>query len=70
MEKVRGSRWLLAPMSTARMRRRMILWEITSYRRALELTTNGAERVFLERRLGEVETAAQARRTGLRATPN
>ncbi len=37
MEKVRGSRWLLAPMSTARMRRRMILWEITSYRRALEL---------------------------------
>jgi hypothetical protein len=37
MEKVRSSRWLLAPLSTARMRRRMILWEITSYRRALEL---------------------------------
>jgi hypothetical protein len=37
MEKVRRSRWLLAPMSTARLRRRMILWEITSYRRALEL---------------------------------
>jgi hypothetical protein len=37
MEKVRGSRWLLAPMSTARMRRRMILWEITSYQRALQL---------------------------------
>ncbi|MFL6053782.1 MAG: DUF2637 domain-containing protein [Actinoallomurus sp.] len=37
MEKVRRSRWLLAPLSTARMRRRMILWEITSYRRALEL---------------------------------
>ena len=37
MEKVRRSRWLLAPLSTARLRRRMILWEITSYRRALEL---------------------------------
>ncbi|TQL98840.1 uncharacterized protein DUF2637 [Actinoallomurus bryophytorum] len=37
MEKVRRSRWLLAPVSTARLRRRMILWEITSYRRALEL---------------------------------
>lgn len=37
MEKVRRSRWLLAPLSTARLRRQMILWEITSYRRALEL---------------------------------
>ncbi len=37
MENVRRSRWLLAPLSTARLRRRMILWEITSYRRALEL---------------------------------
>ncbi len=37
MEHVRRSRWLLAPLSTARLRRRMILWEITSYRRALEL---------------------------------
>jgi hypothetical protein len=37
MERVRRSRWLLAPLSTARLRRRMILWEITSYRRALEL---------------------------------
>ena len=37
MEKVRRSRWLLAPLSTARLRRRMILWEITSYRRALRL---------------------------------
>ena len=37
MERVRRSRWLLAPVSTARMRRRMILWEITSYRRALQL---------------------------------
>jgi hypothetical protein len=37
MENVRRARWILAPMSTARLRRRMILWEITSYRRALEL---------------------------------
>jgi Protein of unknown function (DUF2637) len=37
MEKVRRSRWLLAPLATARLRRRMILWEITSYRRALQL---------------------------------
>ncbi|MFB9839194.1 DUF2637 domain-containing protein [Actinoallomurus acaciae] len=37
MERVRRSRWLLAPLSTARLRRRMILWEITSYRRALRL---------------------------------
>jgi hypothetical protein len=37
MENVRRSRWILAPMSTARLRRRMILWEITSYRRALEI---------------------------------
>jgi hypothetical protein len=37
MEHVRRSRWLLAPLSTARLRRQMILWEITSYHRALEL---------------------------------
>ncbi|MFI8932471.1 DUF2637 domain-containing protein [Streptomyces sp. NPDC053474] len=35
METVRRSRWLLAPLSTARLRRRMILWEVTSYQAAL-----------------------------------
>ena len=35
METVRRSRWLLAPLPTARLRRRMILWEITSYDEAL-----------------------------------
>ncbi|MGW7402059.1 DUF2637 domain-containing protein [Streptomyces cyaneofuscatus] len=35
METVRRSRWLLAPIPTARLRRRMILWEITSYQQAL-----------------------------------
>ena len=32
----------------------------TAYRRALALTTNGPERVFLERRLREVEAARRA----------
>ncbi|MEU3361205.1 DUF2637 domain-containing protein [Streptomyces albidoflavus] len=35
MEAVRRSRWILAPIPTARLRRRMILWEITSYEEAL-----------------------------------
>ena len=35
MDKIRLSRWLLAPLSTARLRRRMILWELTDYRAAL-----------------------------------
>lgn len=35
MQKVRASRWLLAPLATARLWRRMRLWEITDYRAAL-----------------------------------
>ncbi|MFD9068918.1 DUF2637 domain-containing protein [Streptomyces lasiicapitis] len=35
MEKVRFSRWLLAPLSTFALWRRMTLWEITSYSQAL-----------------------------------
>jgi hypothetical protein len=35
MEKVRASRWLLAPISTFRLWRRMRLWEITDYRVAV-----------------------------------
>jgi hypothetical protein len=35
MEKVRASRWLLAPLSTFRLWRRMRLWELTSYRVAI-----------------------------------
>lgn len=35
MEVIRRSRWIFAPVSTARIRRRMSLWEITSYRDAL-----------------------------------
>jgi hypothetical protein len=35
MEKIRWSRWLLAPLSTFALWRRMTLWEVTSYRQAL-----------------------------------
>lgn len=35
MEKIRRSRWLLAPLSTFLLWRRMTLWEITSYSDAL-----------------------------------
>lgn len=35
MEKIRRSRWLLAPVSTFVLWRRMTLWEVTSYRDAL-----------------------------------
>ncbi|MEU8750762.1 DUF2637 domain-containing protein [Streptomyces chartreusis] len=36
MEKVRFSRWMLAPLSTFGLWRRMTLWEITSYSEALK----------------------------------
>ncbi|MEW2471772.1 DUF2637 domain-containing protein [Streptomyces sp. NPDC046994] len=36
MEKVRFSRWVLAPLSTFALWRRMTLWEITSYSEALK----------------------------------
>lgn len=36
MDKVRAARWLLAPVSTFRLWRRMRLWEITSYRAAVK----------------------------------
>jgi hypothetical protein len=35
MDRVRPSRWLLAPLSTARLWRRMVLWETRSYPEAL-----------------------------------
>jgi hypothetical protein len=36
MDRVRASRWLLAPVPTARLWRRMVLWEIRSYPGALD----------------------------------
>ncbi|WP_449061235.1 DUF2637 domain-containing protein [Planomonospora algeriensis] len=36
MDRVRRSRWFLAPLATARLWRRMVLWEIRSYPSALE----------------------------------
>lgn len=38
MDKVRTSRWLLAPLATFRLWRRMRLWEITSYKTAVDRT--------------------------------
>ena len=35
MDRIRPSRWLLAPVPTARLMRRMVLWEIRSYPEAL-----------------------------------
>lgn len=35
LERIRRSRWFLAPTSTARLWRRMVLWETTSYATAL-----------------------------------
>lgn len=40
IERVRRIRWVLAPMSTASLWRRMQLWEITSYRQALAMERN------------------------------
>jgi hypothetical protein len=37
MERVRKSRWILAPLSTFVLWRRMVLWEVTSYRTGLAL---------------------------------
>ncbi|MFE4540205.1 DUF2637 domain-containing protein [Streptomyces scopuliridis] len=50
MEAVRRSRWILAPIPTARLRRRMILWEITSYDEAL---TRLQEQTYLRAQLKE-----------------
>ncbi|MFI0742698.1 DUF2637 domain-containing protein [Streptomyces sp. NPDC021100] len=50
METVRRSRWVLAPLPTARLRRRMILWEITSYDEAL---TRLQQETWLRARLRE-----------------
>lgn len=36
MDKIRLSRWLLSPIRTARLKRRMVLWEVTSYDEALK----------------------------------
>ena len=37
MEKIRRSRWFLAPLSTFTLWRRMTLWEVTSYSEALSM---------------------------------
>ncbi|MEU7302631.1 DUF2637 domain-containing protein [Streptomyces sp. NPDC007206] len=61
MEKVRFSRWLLAPASTFALWRRMTLWEVTSYTDALAL-----ER---ERLLGRADLRERYGWTWRRRTP-
>ncbi|KIF69281.1 hypothetical protein HY68_12860 [Streptomyces sp. AcH 505] len=61
MEKIRRSRWLLAPVSTFALWRRMTLWEITSYSEAL-----GRER---ERQLARADLREQHGRRWRSQTP-
>ncbi|MEU8730785.1 DUF2637 domain-containing protein [Streptomyces tendae] len=61
MEKVRFSRWLLAPLSTFALWRRMTLWEVTSYTTAL-----ARER---ERLLARAELRERYGRSWRRSTP-
>ncbi|WP_406400698.1 DUF2637 domain-containing protein [Streptomyces sp. NBC_00879] len=61
MEKIRRSRWLLAPLSTFALWRRMTLWEITSYSDAL-----GRER---ERQLARAELRERHGRRWRSKTP-
>ena len=44
IDRIRASRWLLAPVPTARLMRRMVLWEIRSYPDALRPRTRPAPR--------------------------
>ncbi|MFE2567482.1 DUF2637 domain-containing protein [Streptomyces mirabilis] len=62
MEKIRRSRWLLAPLSTFALWRRMTLWEVTSYSDAL-----GRER---ERQLARAQLRQQHGRRWRSKTPH
>ncbi|MCX4587053.1 DUF2637 domain-containing protein [Streptomyces sp. NBC_01481] len=61
MEKIRRARWLLAPLSTFALWRRMTLWEVTSYSDAL-----GRER---ERQLARAELRERHGRRWRSKTP-
>ncbi|MGW2467745.1 DUF2637 domain-containing protein [Streptomyces bauhiniae] len=61
MEKIRVSRWLLAPISTFALWRRMTLWEVTSYSTAL-----GMER---ERQLARADLRERYGRRWRSSTP-
>lgn len=60
MDKIRLSRWLLSPIRTGRLWRRMVLWEVTSYSEAL-----ARESAILHARTA---LAAHYRRTSWRRT--
>ncbi|MFE7273693.1 DUF2637 domain-containing protein [Streptomyces sp. NPDC057623] len=61
MEKIRFSRWLLAPLSTFALWRRMTLWEVTSYGVALALEK--------ERQLARADLRERYGRTWRSKTP-
>ncbi|MCF6525672.1 DUF2637 domain-containing protein [Streptomyces sp. JJ36] len=61
MERIRRSRWLLAPLSTFALWRRMVLWETTSYRDALAREK--------ERQLARADLRQQYGRLWRRRTP-
>jgi hypothetical protein len=54
MEGVRLSRWVLSPLPTFRLWRRMKLWELRSYDQAITLEQ---DRLIYEARLGKCVTA-------------
>ncbi|MFC4611503.1 DUF2637 domain-containing protein [Streptomyces maoxianensis] len=62
MEKIRRSRWLLAPVSTFALWRRMTLWEITSYSEALQREQ--------QRQLARAELREEHGRQWRRRTPH
>lgn len=60
MEKIRRSRWVLAPLSTAALWRRMVLWEVTSYNEALTLERERLlARAALRERYGSIGGAPE-----------
>lgn len=58
IESIRSSRWIWAPVSTLRLRRRMILWEVTDYTEAV--------RREQERRLAKAQLVTQHGRVAWR----
>ncbi|MFI6515578.1 DUF2637 domain-containing protein [Spirillospora sp. NPDC050679] len=55
LERVPAARWMLAPISTALMWRRMVLWHVTTYRQGLELENRHLLAVAqLQRRYGRL----------------
>lgn len=64
MQRIRRSRWLFAPLATFALWRRMVLWETTSYRDALQMEKQRQlARADLEERYGKRWRRQAPRRT-------